>query len=118
MAPKTKTTLLVNWKAAEVTRRLRSAAVQGIDDVMAACGIDAKASHPGWKNRTGNAEGSIKITDPAKPDSRGVVGRWGSQGVVYFLPLELKKGSALRMSAQANYPSLQRRIAFHLGGIV
>ncbi len=118
MAPKTKTTLLVNWKAAEVTRRLRSAAVQGIDDVMAACVVDAKASHPGWRNRTGTAEGSIKAVDKAKHDFRGAVGRWGSQGVVYFLPLELKKGSALRMSAQANYSSLGRRVASHLGGIV
>ncbi len=118
MAPKTRTTLLTNWKGAEVARRLRSAAVKGIDDTMAASVIDGKGSHPGWKNQTGNAEGSIRIISPAKPDSRGVVGRWGSTGIIYFEMLELKKGSALRMSAQANYPSLQRRIAFYLGGVV
>ncbi len=103
-----------NWKGNELKRRTAAASERGIDDTMAAATIDAKHSHPGWRNRTGNAEGSIRITDPAKRDPRGVVGRWGSLGVIYFLMLELKRGSALRMSAQANYPSLTRRIAFHL----
>ena len=84
---------------------------------MAACEIDAKNDHPGWKNRTGNAEGSIRTVDKAKGDFRGAVGRWGSTGVNYMLMLELKRGSALRMAAQANYPDLNRRIAFHMGGI-
>lgn len=104
----------VNWKGAEVARRLAAASERAIDDTMGACTIDAKHSHPGWRNLTGNAEGSIRITDPAKRDLSGVVGRWGSLGVVYMLMLELKRGSALRMSAQANYPSLKGRIAFHL----
>ncbi len=104
----------VNWKGPEVARRLAAASERAVDDTMAACTIDAKNSHPGWRNRTGNAEGSIRITDPAKRDRRGVVGRWGSLGVIYMFMLEIKKGSALRMAAQANYPSLQGRIAFHL----
>ena len=111
-------TFHVNWKAAELTRRLRSAAEKGIDDTMAASTVDAKGNHPGWQNRTGNAEGSIKTVDEAKHDVRGAVGRWGSEGVNYMMMLELKRGSALRMAAQENYPSLSRRIASHLRGIV
>ena len=108
----------VNWKGAELARRLRSASEDGIDDVMKAATLDAKSSHSGWQNKTGNAEGSIRIIDPAKADFKGAVGRWGSTGVAYFLQLEIKRGSALRNSAQANYPSLQRRIAFHMGGVL
>ena len=113
-----KTTIHVRWRGAELNRRMRSAAVMGIDDTMAACEVDAKADHPGWKNVTGTAEGSIMTVDKAKHDIRGAVGRWGSTGVNYMLMLELKRGSALRMSAQANYPDLSRRIAFHMGGIL
>ena len=113
-----RTTIRVNWKGAEINRRLREASVQGIDDTMAACTVDAKDSHPGWKNVTSNAEGSIRTVDEAKHDIRGAVGRWGSTGVNYMLILELKRGSALRMAAQANYPDLNRRIAFHMGGVL
>lgn len=113
-----RTTFVVRWKGTELTRRLRSASEKGIDDTMAACEVDAKGNHPGWKNRTGTAEGSIKTVDEAKHDSRGAVGRWGSEGVNYMLTLELKRGSALRMAAQENYPSLNSRIASHLGGLV
>ena len=113
-----RTTIRVNWKGAELNRRLRSAAAQGIDDTMAACTIDAKNSHPGWKNRTTNAERSIRTIDVARHDILGAVGRWGSTGVNYMLILEMKRGSALRLAAQANYPDLGRRIAFHMGGIL
>ena len=111
-------TFHVNWKAAELMRRVRSAAEKGIDDTMAASTIDAKNNHPGWKNISTNAERSMRIVAPAKHDIRGAVGRWGSTGVRYMLSLEYNRGSALRMAAQENYPSLGGRIAFYFRGIV
>lgn len=105
----------LDWRGDEVRRRLEEAARKGIDDTMAAATIGAKQSHPGWRNRTGTAEGSIRITRPARKQGAATVGRWGSQGVVYMRSLEFKRGSALRNSADKTYPSLGRRIKEQLG---
>jgi len=104
----------LNWRGEQVRQRVLAAARAGIDDTMAACANDAKSSHPGWKNVTGTAEGSIAIQQPAHEDGRGAVGRWGSMGVLYMIFLEILHGSALRTSADRNYPSLARRIKGHL----
>ena len=111
-------TFVARWRGAELMRRVRSASIDGIDDVMKASTLDAKNNHPGWKNITTNAERSMRIVAPAKHDIRGAVGRWGSTGVRYMLSLEYNRGSALRMAAQENYPSLGGRIAFYFRGIV
>ena len=95
-------------------RHVREAAKRGIDDTMAACVNTGKSNHPGWKNITGTAEGSIAIQRPAEEQGGGVVGRWGSQGVRYMLPLEVNHGAALRSAADNQYPSLKRRIQGHL----
>lgn len=104
----------VNWKGADVKAKVDEASRRGIDDTMAAAVNTGKSNHPGWKNVTGTAEGSIAIQAPAKEGEGGVVGRWGSQGVRYMLPLEVNRGAALRSAADHNYPSLARRIQGHL----
>jgi len=91
-----------------------AASKRGIDDVLAAAVNEAKQNHPGWRNITGTAEGSMAIQQPAHEDRRGVVGRWGSMGVLYMIFLEILHGSALRHAADVTYPSLGRRIKEHL----
>ena len=107
----------LHWNGDNVARRIREASRLGIDDTMAQCAITAKGSHPGWKNISTNAEGSIMITQPARNERGRTVGRWGSKGVLYMLFLEIKHGAALRASADKNYPSLSRRIKQHLRGM-
>lgn len=106
------------WRGEELKEKFRQAAKVGIDDVMASCTIDAKSDHPGWQNRTGNAEGSIKIVEPARDRGQEVVGEWGSADVDYMIWLELKHGSALRNAADNNYHTLAGRIAQQLGQVV
>mgnify|MGYP001580242455 CR=1 FL=1 len=109
----------LHWNGDNVARRIREASRLGIDDTMAQCAITAKGSHPGWKNVTSNAEGSISIVRPAWVSQLGgkVIGWWGSKGVLYMIFLEVKHGAALRASADKNYPSLSRRIKQHLRGM-
>ena len=111
-------TFRVNWKCDDITRKMRGAQVKGIDDTMAAATIDAKQNHPGWRNRTGTAEGSVRAIDTAHVDRKGAVGRWGSQGVNYVIWLELMRGSFLRNAASIPYPTLGERIRQHFRGLV
>ena len=104
----------VNWRGEDVKRRVLAASKLGVDDTMAAAVNEGKQNHPGWSNVTGTAEGSIAIQQPAHEDGRGVVGRWGSMGVLYFIFLEILHGAALRHAADVTYPSLTRRIKEHL----
>lgn len=70
-------------------RRVEAAVPEAIDDVTSAAAIFAKGHHPGWNNRTGTAEGSIRM----EPATRAGSGRWrgafGSFDVDYFLWLEI-----------------------------
>lgn len=130
-------TMQLNWRGEEVKRRVRSSVKRAIDDVMADAVDYAKQNHPSWQNRTGLAEGSIAIQQPAHEVSSGVEGRWGSAGVLYFIFLEIGAhynaagtsqwaaeaggytafrfgGGALRHAGDVVYPSLPRRIKAHL----
>lgn len=107
----------VRWKGRAVAGKLQRAAVKGIDDTMADSTISAKRNHPGWKNISTKAEGSVRLVDPAHADGKGAVGKWGSKGVDYVIWLELKYGSFLRNAAQEHYPSLASRIRQHFEGI-
>lgn len=100
----------IDWKGDDLKRKLRGAEMRGIDDTMAAGAITFKGSHPGWHNRTGTAEGSVRTIEQSHEDSRGAVGRWGSTGVVYFIFLEILRGAALRAAATVEYPRLLERI--------
>lgn len=103
------------------TAQLDRAALQAVDDTTAAAAIYAKQNHPGWKNVTGLAEGSIRM-EPATIQGDHVVGYFGSFDVNYFIWLEIgANGHAgdftLRRAADAEFPSLGRRLAARIGGL-
>ncbi len=102
----------VEWNGDAILSKLRRAQSAGIDQLIAACVLDTQGNekHPGWKNVTGTAEGSVRIVSFAKEDGDRVVGIWGSAGVGYVIYLELRHGAFLRSSADRNYPSLSQRI--------
>ena len=100
----------LTWRGDQVVRAVTAAAKLGIDQTMSAAVIDSKQNHPGWRNRTGAAEGSMRTLQQAEERGALVEGRWGSMGVGYMIWLELKNGSALRTSADRNYPALAGRI--------
>lgn len=89
---------------------LRKIPLEGVNRTMVACVLHAKRNHPGWRNITGVAEGSIDILQLAKLEGKEVIGRWGSRGVHYMIWLEIKHGSALRNAADVEYPKLAARI--------
>lgn len=93
-----------NWRGREVAASVRRAAAAGINEVLAEAVGEAKGNHPGWQNRTANAEGSIRVVDVAT--GAALVGRWGSVGVVYMRRLEFEHGSALRNAAGVKYATL------------
>lgn len=100
----------MEWRGQVVAAKVKQAAVIGINETLAACVILAKSSHPGWQNRTGTAEGSIRITSMAAFEGAHIVGRWGSEGVEYMRYLEYLHGAALRSAADVEYRELQERI--------
>ncbi len=97
-----------SWNGHKVEAAIRNRAVRAVARTMADAVNHAKENHPGWENRTGTAEGSIRITHAADRQGNAIVGRWGSQGVEYMLKLELFYGGALRKAGDAQYPSLKR----------
>lgn len=100
----------VEWRGDEVQRKIQRAARDGINAVMARAVIQAKSNHPGWKNRTAVAEGSVRIIRPATADGDRIAGLWGSAGVVYVKFLEFLHGSFLRNAADATHPTLDDEI--------
>ena len=105
----------LNWRGDDVLKRLQEAARKGIDDTMAASVLSAKGNHPGWRNITSTAEGSMSIYEPARTQGGVTYGIWGSRGVMYMIFLEMKHGSALRNASEKEYPSLRMRIQQHYG---
>lgn len=98
----------LTWNGEAVKAKVTAAARVAVDRTMADAVVQAKNNHPGWKNITGTAEGSIRIVTFAEQAGRIVRGLWGSASVVYMIWLELKHGSALRASADATYPRLKQ----------
>lgn len=108
--------LRITWRGEAVKHATTEAVKKGIDDTMAAATLDAKRNHPGWRNRTGTAEGSVRLITPAREHPGYVAGVWGSQGVGYVIWLELRHGSFLRNAADQEYPTLASRIRQHMSG--
>ena len=98
------------WHGDEIFRMIEKSSEKGVNKVMAESVISAKQSHPGWKNRTGTAEGSVRIVKFSEKKGTTVSGTWGSADVAYTWWLELKHGSFLRMSASRNYGNLGKYI--------
>lgn len=101
------------WYGDAMKRRVSRAAKAGIDDTTAAAAIYAKGNHPGWRNQTGTAEGSIRNEAAEHVGLNRIRGRFGSWAVDYMIWLELKHGSALRNAADVEFPTLGARIHAH-----
>jgi hypothetical protein len=102
---------MLNWNGPAVIEKAQSAAIRAINRTMAETVVQAKNNHPGWKNVTSAAEGSVQVVQFAETQSNGVTrGRWGSVGVGYVLWLELKHGAFLRRAADVVYPRLPHYI--------
>lgn len=104
------------WKGALVSKRVGAASAAAINETLAECVAEAKNHHPGWKNITATAEGSVRVIEPASGAMLGarIVGKWGSVGVDYMLFLEYLHGHALTQAAETQYPSLETRIGRRL----
>lgn len=76
------------WRGDEVTSKMRSAQIEGVNATMAACVVHAKRMHP-WENQSGILEGAINIIDYARLAARGVRGVWGVQDAIQARILEL-----------------------------
>lgn len=132
--------MALKWEGDKVTRKLRQAQVDAVNQTMAAAVRQAKQNHD-WQNRTGVLEGSYAVVEFATQGSvqEKVRGLWGSRDVRYALIQELggtiraKEGGkltfqlpdgswrsvdevtiparpALRPAADAEYPKLAARI--------
>jgi hypothetical protein len=100
----------LTWNGDKVLADVDKAIIYGIDKTMSQCVVSAKQNHPGWKNITGTAEGSVRVTQFAARRGGVIFGVWGSVDVDYMIWLELKHGSALRRSADTNYRHLAANI--------
>ena len=93
----------LDWNGAEVQRKVEARAVKAIDRKLSEAVVYAKSNHRGWNNRTGTAEGSVKVQEWARRKGNLIIGSWGSRGVNYVLSLEFYRGSFLRNAAKAVY---------------
>lgn len=148
--------MALNWRGPQVQKRVEDVSKLAIDATMQVAILDAKKGHKGVSpardlegitgkvssrrfvtggiNRKpgdpgGDLERSIRITEKANRDSKGVFGRWGSTGVVYARRIELGFQGPdsigrnfdqpafpfLRPAANVEYPNLARRIKRALG---
>ena len=91
--------------------KLEKAAIKGVNKTLAEAVNHAKANHPGWESRSGEAEQSIKVLRAAEVGSKNEIsGLWGSSGVYYMRFLEHLHGSALRQAGDDVYRRLRRNI--------
>ena len=97
---------MIKWRGKQVEDRFADAVRRGIDQVMSSAVVSAKSNHPGWRNRTGLAEGSIRIQQQARRSGNDLIGLWGSVNVAYVKWLEFNHGSFLRSAADKEYPRL------------
>lgn len=110
----------LSWNGDNLERRLRKAALAAIDDTTAAAALYARQNHPGWHNRTGTAEGSIRMEPARDVGGRQYRGLFGSFDVDYFIWLEIgargRPGDyTLRRAADAEFPHVLRRFRAHYG---
>ena len=102
--------MLKSWNGDKVIENVERATLHAMDETVTQAVIRAKRNHPGWKNRTGIAEGSIRVIRFARRAGAHIEALWGSTGVNYMLPLEFKRGSALRSAGDVEHRKLAGRI--------
>jgi hypothetical protein len=106
---------MIEWNGEHIKHKITHAAELGINETMSECVGHAKSNHDGWRNRTGDAERSVRIISVAEPMGDEVEGTWGSVGVDYVWYLEYLHGSFLRDAAANMYPTLPIRIKRFMG---
>lgn len=111
-------TFKLDWKGKDVSDKTWAAVQYAMNDTTAAAAIFAKQNHPGWQNRTGTAEGSIR-GDPARREGDRMIALFGSFDVNYFIWLEIgtrfREGDhTLVRAADAEFPKLPERIRKYL----
>lgn len=104
----------LRWEGKLVSTEVQEAARKGINQIMADCVKYAMHNHPGWQNRTGTAQGSIRVVKVAAREGAAIVGYWGSVACDYFKWLEAKYGHCLQNSAEVYYKELPARIRANL----
>ncbi len=116
MAKNSAVSFRLDWKGPAIDRAIADRAIpNAMNDTTATAAIAAKSSHPGWRNRTGIAEGSIR-GDPAKKVGAGTwLALFGSFDVNYFIWLEIgargRSGDhTIRRAADKEFPKLADRI--------
>lgn len=107
-------TVKTTWYIDDLKRRARSAALDAINETNDETAKYTRAHHPGWKNRTGEAERSIVFAPADMIRPRLARGRVGST-LWRFLFLELKHGSALRNAGDVEFPKLADRLRRKFG---
>ncbi|MCQ4575416.1 MAG: hypothetical protein NOU37_09260 [Candidatus Brocadiales bacterium] len=102
---------MIEWRGPEVKKAMDKAIRGAIDETTSKAVLFAKQNHPGWKNRSTVAEGSVRVQEFAHKISGHIhKGVWGSVDVNYILKLEFNYGSFLRNAADKEYPGLVGRI--------
>lgn len=97
-----------------ITKLQPAQILRAIDDTTAAAAISAKSNH-GWRNRTGTAEGSIRMEPARQIGPAHYRGLFGSFDVNYFIFLELGTrfigaDHTLRRAADAEFPKIGARL--------
>lgn len=98
----------LTWLGKQVATKVKSATAAAMNETLAEAVAEGKSSHYGWENKSGTAEGSIRVQQAAS--GANLVGTWGSVGVSYFSTLEFWHGHALTIAAERVYPTLTPRI--------
>lgn len=78
----------INWLGSDVSAKMKTAQIAGVNRTLGACVVEAKSNHP-WENQTGVLEGGIAIVEYAVAKDGHVEGTWGVQDVRYAAAMEL-----------------------------
>lgn len=112
-------TYRLNWKGDDLKGKMAKAAIDGIDETMAAAVTAAKRLTP---VRTGALQGSIRFV-PARRAGDMVYGIWGSFNILYAVYVELgtyrMRGRFMfRQASEQEYPKLRARISKRFGALI
>lgn len=101
----------LDWLGPDLEHRVEQASIRAIDRTTLNAAEYARQNHPGWKNRTGQAEASIDNV-PARLQKRRIRGNVtaGDERAWYFNILEVKHGSALRTAGDVIFPDVGRNL--------
>lgn len=97
----------LDWLGPDIEHRVEQASIRAIDRTTLNAAEYARQNHPGWKNRTGQAEASIDYV-PARLQKRRIRGNvtGGDERAYYFQIIEVKNGAALRNAGDVIFPEL------------